>query len=56
MQPHASGQLLSIQTGQVCPLMVGGRKLVSAIGKTTVSGPVEVGLLGLAGLDGEQLP
>jgi MOSC domain-containing protein YiiM len=29
--------------------MVGGRKLVSAIGKTTVSGPIEVGLLGLAG-------
>jgi MOSC domain-containing protein YiiM len=29
--------------------MVGGRKLVSAIGKTTVSGPIEVGVLGLAG-------
>jgi MOSC domain-containing protein YiiM len=49
MQPHASGQLLAIQTGQVRPLMVGVRKLVSAIGKTTVSGPIEVGLLGLAG-------
>ena len=49
MQPHASGQLLAIQTGQVRPLMVGGRKLVSAIGKTTVSGSIEVGLLGLAG-------
>jgi MOSC domain-containing protein YiiM len=49
MQPHASGQLLAIQTGQVRPLMVGGRKLVSAIGKTTVSGPIEVGVLGLAG-------
>jgi MOSC domain-containing protein YiiM len=44
-----SGQLRSIQIGQVRPLMVGGRKLVSAIGKTTVSGPVEVGVLGLAG-------
>jgi MOSC domain-containing protein YiiM len=44
-----SGTLLAIQTGQVHPLMVGGRKLVSAIGKTTVSGPVEVGVLGLAG-------
>ena len=44
-----SGQLLSIQTGQVRPLMVGGRKLVSAIGKTSVSGPVAVGVLGLAG-------
>lgn len=49
MQPHASGQLLAIQTGQVRPLMVGGRKLMSAIGKTTVSGSIEVGLLGLAG-------
>ena len=44
-----SGQLLSIQTGQVRPLMVGGRKLVSAIGKTSVSGAVAVGVLGLAG-------
>ncbi|MBP8148712.1 MAG: MOSC domain-containing protein [Limnohabitans sp.] len=44
-----SGQLLSIQTGQVRPLMVGGRKLVSAIGKITVSGSVAVGVLGLAG-------
>ena len=44
-----SGQLLSIQTGQVRPLMVGGRKLVSAIGKTTVTGPIEVRMLGLAG-------
>jgi MOSC domain-containing protein YiiM len=46
-----SGTVLSIQTGQVRPLMVGGRKLVSAIGKTLVSGPVEVGALGLAGDD-----
>ena len=49
MPPHASGQLLAIQTGQVRPLMVGGRKLVSAIGKATVSGSIEVGVLGLAG-------
>jgi MOSC domain-containing protein YiiM len=47
--PTGSGTLRSIQTGQVRPLMVGGRKLVSAIGKTTVSGPIEVGALGLAG-------
>ena len=47
--PGLSGTLLAIQTGQVHPLMVGGRKLVSAIGKTPVSGPVAVGLLGLAG-------
>ena len=48
-RPTRSGTLLSIQIGQVRPLMVGGRKLVSAIGKTTVSGPIEVGVLGLAG-------
>ncbi|MEY3610990.1 MAG: hypothetical protein RJB14_712 [Pseudomonadota bacterium] len=47
--PAWSGTLLAIQTGQVRPLMVGGRKLVSAIGKTTVSGPIAVGVLGLAG-------
>jgi MOSC domain-containing protein YiiM len=49
LPPGLSGTLLAIQTGQVRPLMVGGRKLVSAIGKTTVSGPTEVGVLGLAG-------
>jgi MOSC domain-containing protein YiiM len=48
-QPGLTGTLLSIQTGQVRPLRVGGRKLVSAIGKTTASGPIEVGVLGLAG-------
>jgi len=47
--PGLSGTLLAIQTGRVRPLMVGGRKLVSAIGKTTVSGPIGVGILGLAG-------
>jgi len=49
LPPHATGQIISLQIGQVRPLMVGGRKLVSAIGKTTVSGPIEVGVLGLAG-------
>ena len=49
LQPGLSGSLLSIQIGQVRPLMVGGRKLVSAIGKTAVSGPIAVGVLGLAG-------
>jgi MOSC domain-containing protein YiiM len=49
LQSGLSGTLLAIQTGQVRPLMVGGRKLVSAIGKTTVSGPIEVGVLGLVG-------
>ena len=43
------GRVLSIQTGQVRPLRVGGRKLVSAIGKTLRTGPIEVGVLGLAG-------
>jgi MOSC domain-containing protein YiiM len=47
--PGLSGTLLGLQTGRVRPLMVGGRKLVSAIGKTTVSGPIDVGVLGLAG-------
>jgi MOSC domain-containing protein YiiM len=49
LQPGLWGMLRSVQTGQVRPLRVGGRKLVSAIGKTTVSGPIEVGVLGLAG-------
>jgi MOSC domain-containing protein YiiM len=43
------GTILSIQTGRVRPLMVSGRKLASAIGKTPVAGPVEVGALGLLG-------
>ena len=47
--PGFSGTLFAIQIGQVRPLMVGGRKLVSAIGKTTVAGPIEVGVLGLVG-------
>jgi MOSC domain-containing protein YiiM len=47
--PGFSGTLRAIQTGRVRPLMVSGRKLMSAIGKTTVSGPIEVGVLGLAG-------
>jgi MOSC domain-containing protein YiiM len=49
LHPQASGRLLSLQIGRARPLMVGGRKLVSAIGKTEVSSPVDVGVLGLAG-------
>jgi MOSC domain-containing protein YiiM len=45
----ATGQLVHINLGKVRPLGMGERKLMSAIGKTTVSGPVAVGLLGLAG-------
>ena len=41
--------MLSIQVGRVQPLKVGGRKLMSAIGKTPVPGAVDVGPLGLAG-------
>ena len=44
-----SGRLLSLQVGQVAPLMVAGRKRMSAIGKTPVAGPVQIGLLGLLG-------
>ena len=49
--PHTprAGRVLSIQTGQVRPLRVGERKLMSAIGKTPVTGPVELGPLGLEG-------
>ena len=43
------GQLVHINLGKVRPLRVGERKLMSAIGKTPVPGPVEVGPLGLAG-------
>ncbi len=49
MTDAQSGRVLSIQVGRVQPLMVGGRKLMSAMGKTAVSGPVQVGPLGLAG-------
>jgi MOSC domain-containing protein YiiM len=49
MNTTQSGRVLSIQIGAVKPLMVGGRKLMSAIGKTPVPGPVNVGPLGLTG-------
>lgn len=42
-------RLVSVQTGTARPLMVGGRRLLSAIGKSPVSGPVAAGPLGLAG-------
>jgi len=42
-------QLAHINLGTVRPLRVGERKLMSAIGKTPVPGPVRVGPLGLAG-------
>ena len=46
---RATGQVLSIQTGRVRPLQVGDRKAMSAIGKTTRLGPVQVAVLGLQG-------
>jgi MOSC domain-containing protein YiiM len=42
-------RLLGVQTGTARPLRVGGRNVLSAIGKAPVHGPVAVGPLGLAG-------
>ena len=42
-------QLVHINLGKVRPLRVGERKMMSAIGKTPVPGPVSVGPLGLEG-------
>ncbi len=42
-------RLLSVNTGSVRPLRVGGRNIVSAIGKAPVTGPVPLGRLGLQG-------
>ena len=42
-------RLVSVQTGAARPLTVGGRRVLSAIGKAPVDGPVTVGLLGLEG-------
>lgn len=42
-------QVLSLNTGLARPLRMQGRSILSAIGKTPVSGPVAVGALGLAG-------
>ncbi len=47
--PVIAGVLLSLQTGQARPIMVGRRKLVSAIGKTVVTGSIEIGVMGLTG-------
>ena len=42
-------RVVSVQTGLARPLMVGGRRVLSAIGKAPVAGPVAVGRLGLDG-------
>lgn len=42
-------QLLSVNTGRVQPLVIGGRKVLSAIGKQPAACPVPVGTMGLIG-------
>ena len=42
-------RLLSVNTGRVRPLQVQGRRILSAIGKQPVSGPVAIGPMGLDG-------
>jgi MOSC domain-containing protein YiiM len=42
-------QILSLNIGQAAPLEVAGRRILSAIGKRSVVGPVAVSALGLAG-------
>jgi MOSC domain-containing protein YiiM len=42
-------RLVSVQTGAARPLLVGGRRVLSAIGKAPVNGPVTVGPLGIDG-------
>lgn len=41
--------VLSVNTGTAQALAIGGRRVLSAIGKAPVSGPVAVGALGLQG-------
>lgn len=42
-------QLISVNTGRVRPMQIQGRRVMSAIGKAPVEGPVAVTPLGLAG-------
>ncbi len=42
-------RVLSVNTGIARPLRIGGRDILSAIGKVPVPGPVAVGPLGLQG-------
>jgi len=44
-----SGDLLSVNVGAARPLQIGGRRVLSAIGKQPVAGAVNVGPLGLEG-------
>jgi MOSC domain-containing protein YiiM len=49
MPTAASLQLISMNVGQAQPLLAGGRRFLSGIGKRAVPGPVAVGRMGLAG-------
>jgi MOSC domain-containing protein YiiM len=42
-------RLISVNTGTARPIRIGGRNILSAIGKSAVSGPVAVDRLGLQG-------
>ena len=44
-------RVLSVNTGSARALRIGTRSVLSAIGKSTVAGPVSVGRLGLQGDD-----
>ena len=49
MTNDTSFQVLGVQIGQAKPLHIEGRRILSAIGKQPVKGPVAVGRMGLAG-------
>jgi MOSC domain-containing protein YiiM len=51
MQLPTPTRLISINLGRAQPLLAGGRKVLSAIGKRAVDGPVTVGRMGLTGDD-----
>ncbi len=42
-------KILSVNTASAAPLLIQGRRIMTAIGKHAVAGPVAVGSLGLAG-------
>lgn len=47
--PPCAGTVTSVNVGAARALLAGGRRILSAIGKQPVTGPVAVGRLGLAG-------
>src|SRR4029453_11325125 len=44
-----SGRVISVNSGKVAELAIGGKPAWTAIGKRPVAGPVQAGPLGLAG-------